>query len=125
MSEPLNPQNPFSETSAPTASPSPEAAAEELRAAATGSRAQQVKEAAAERAGALKDVVTNRAAAIRDNAGETAAELKGVAGEQWQDTQLKAKELHASLEDTVRANPTQAVLTAAAAGFILGLIIRR
>jgi len=113
-----DPQVPTTET------PSAHGAADELRAAA-GEKAKHIKEAAAEKAGHLKEVVAAKANALRDGAGETAYSLKGVAGEQWQDTQLKAKELQASLEDSIRANPTKAVLTAAAAGFVLGLIIRR
>ncbi len=118
MNEQLNPPNPFSET------PSSQGAADELRVAA-GENAKHAKDAAVEKADTLKDVVSSRAAALREGAGETAINLKGVAGEQWQDTCLKAKELQASLEDSVRANPTKAVLTAAAAGFIAGLILRR
>jgi len=101
MSETLNPHDPFS------SNPAPKSAADDLRVAA-GEKAPQpssVKEAAVEKAGALKDVVATRAAAIREGAGETAINLKDVAGEQWQDTRLKAKELQASLEDNIRANP--------------------
>ncbi len=129
MSQSLDPQNPFTETS------SAKSAADELRAAAEG-KVSTVKEAATEKAGQLKEyasdkaqqlakAASSKASAIREGAGETAANLKGVAGEQWQDTQQKAKELHASMEDSIRANPTKAVLTAAAAGFVLGLILRR
>ena len=120
MNDQRKPQDPFSPA------PSPQAAADELRmAAGQEARHASVKDAAVEKAGTLKDVVANRAAAIREGAEETATNFKDVAGEQWQDTQQKAKELQASLEDNIRANPTKAVLTAAAAGFVFGLIFRR
>jgi len=128
-------------------SPAAKSAADDLRAAAEGktppreitpteAKAQALKEAAAQKANQfrdyaeekaqdLKSAATEKMGALREGAEETAIQLKGVASEQWQDTRVKARELHASMEDYVRANPTKAVLTAAGIGLFLGLITRR
>ncbi|MDB4373750.1 hypothetical protein N9115_01845 [bacterium] len=134
------PTDPFSEV------PSAKAAADDLRAAAGGSevkktspteeKARQLKEAAVEKAtqfrdfagekaSTLKEAASERANHFRESAEETALHLRGAAGEQWQDTRVKARELHASMEDSVRTNPTKAILIAAGVGFLAGLIIRR
>ena len=42
----------------------------------------------------------------------------------WEDLQNKFKELHREGEEWTRKNPTTAILTAAGAGFILGLLLR-
>ncbi|MGC6425372.1 MAG: DUF883 family protein [Akkermansiaceae bacterium] len=135
-----DPTTPFTEV------PPAKGAANDLRAAAGGSgskslspteeKAKMLKDAAVEKASALRDFAGEKASQIKDaaeehagnlkvTAEEAALQLKGVAGEQWQDTRIKAKELQASMEDSVRANPTQAVLIAAGIGFLAGLIIRR
>ena len=135
-----DPSTPFSEV------PSAKAAADDLRAAAgagetkklsaTENKARQLKEAAVEKATQLRDfagekashvkeATAERASHLRESAEETALNLRGAAGEQWQDTQIKARELHASMEESVRANPTKGILIAAGVGFIAGLIIRR
>ncbi|MDB4353852.1 hypothetical protein N9Z02_00970 [Akkermansiaceae bacterium] len=134
------PTAPFSEV------PAAKAAANDLRAAAGGSEAQvispteekarQLKEAAVEKATQLRDFAGEKATSLketasekanhfRDTAEESALHLRGAASEQWQDTRMKAREFHASMEDSVRANPTKAVLIAAGVGFLAGLIIRR
>ncbi len=134
-----DPTTPFSEV------PSSKAAADDLRAAAgvnekktspTEEKARQLKEAAVEKASQLrdfagekasniKDAASEKATHLRDTAEERAIHLRSAAEEQWQDTQVKARELHVSMEDSVRANPTKAVLIAAGVGFLAGLIIRR
>lgn len=117
-------------------SKSAQSAADELRAAAEGrkversltaaeEKAHALKEAAAKKAGQLRDFAGEKIEAIKDGAEETALQLKGAASEQWQDTRLKARELHTSIEDYVRKNPTKAVLTAVGAGFVIGLLTRR
>ena len=42
----------------------------------------------------------------------------------WEDLQEKFKELHRESEEWARKNPTAALLTAAGAGFILGLLLK-
>ena len=133
--------------SAFTDSPDAGSAADDLRAAAEGrtperkpskteqkalalkdaaaQKAAQLRDFAGEKANELKSVASEKIEAIRDGAGETAEHLRGAASEQWQDTRLKAKELHVSMEDYIRENPTKSVVVAAGAGFVLGLLIRR
>ncbi len=42
----------------------------------------------------------------------------------WEEIQEKLKELHRESEEWARKNPTAALLTAAGAGFILGLLLK-
>jgi ElaB/YqjD/DUF883 family membrane-anchored ribosome-binding protein len=92
---------------------------------AAAQKAAQFRELAGDKANDLKSVASDKIEAIREGAGETAAQLKGTATDQWEDTREKARELHVTMEDFVRENPTKAILTAAGAGFVLGLLIRR
>jgi ElaB/YqjD/DUF883 family membrane-anchored ribosome-binding protein len=127
--------------------PDASSAADELRAAAEGKtperkpstteqkalalkdaaaqKAAQLRDFAGDKASELKSVATERIGAIREGAGETAGHLRGAASDQWEETRKKARELHVTMEDYVRENPTKAVLAAAGAGFFLGLLIRR
>lgn len=121
-------------------SSSASSAAEDLRAAADGKMTSRVTNKTEETANALKEAAAKKAAQIRDFAGEKAhslkntatekigakaSHLKGAATESWQDSREKARELHSSLEDYIRENPTKAALSAVGIGFVLGLIIRR
>ena len=128
-------------------SPDAGSAADDLRAAADGKAPNRVVTAAEEKATALKEAAAQKASQLRDYAGEkandfrsaatdkfgamregaeeTASHLRGATSDQWHDTRVKARELHISMEDYVRENPTKAVLTAVGAGFVLGLLIRR
>ena len=128
-------------------SPDASSAADALRAAAEGKtperpasateeKALALKEAAAEKtaklrefdgekAAGLKGAATEKIEAFREGAGETTGQLREVACERWQDTRERAKELHLSMEDYVRENPTKSVLTAVGVGFVVGLLIRR
>ena len=64
-------------------------------------------------------------AALKAAAAERAQHLKETANEQWQDTRVKARELHVTAEDYIRQNPTKCVLSALGLGFLIGLIVRR
>ncbi len=101
----------------------------ETKAAALKDRAvesaQQFREATTERAGQFKAQATEKAQALKSAATERAGQFKESAAEQWQDTRGKAKEFHVSAEDYIRENPTKSVVTALAAGFLIGLIVRR
>lgn len=87
--------------------------------------AQHFRESAAERAAQLKAVASEKATAFKSAATDTASHLKESACEQWQDTRIKAKEVHVTAEEYVRQNPTQCVLGALGLGFLIGLIVRR
>jgi len=118
-----------------TKSPSISQAANDLRAAA-GEKAKEFvhtaetkasffKERATESAQQFREVATEKAAALKTAAAERAQHLKETATEQWQDTRVKAKELHVTAEDYIRENPTKCVLSALGVGFLIGLIVRR
>ncbi len=118
-----------------TQTPSVSQAANDLRAAA-GEKAREFVHTAEEKAAALKDRAVESAQQFRDTAAERASQFKATATEkalhfkesateQWQDTRVKAKELHITAEDYIRQNPTKCVLSALGAGFLIGLIVRR
>lgn len=116
--------------------PKPQSAANAESTPGGSEKVQQMKQTAAEKAQQFRDyagdktknissVAAEKAAQFKDVAGERGVHLKDVAGEQWEETRVKALEVHASTEDYIRQNPTRAVLTAAGIGLILGLITRR
>lgn len=110
--------NPFSTTQSAGA-PSVSDAASELRhaagdfAAATGAEAARLKERAVETASSMKATATDKVQHARETAQQ-----------QWQETRVKAKEIHITAEDYIRQNPTKAVLGALGVGFLIGLIAR-
>ena len=87
--------------------------------------AQHLRENATERASQFKNTAAEKATALKSAATDKAHHLKETASEQWQDTRVKAKELHITAEDYIRQNPTKCVLSALGAGFLIGLIVRR
>jgi len=87
--------------------------------------AQQFRDTASEKATQFKAVASEKATAFKSAASDKATHLKDSATEQWQDTRVKAKELHITAEDYIRQNPTKCVLGALGAGFLIGLIARR
>lgn len=131
-------ENPFSAASDTAVA----SAAHDLRAAAndfaktTGEQAVNVKDRALETANALKAsavqkaeqfkaVAVEKAEHYKAVATEKAIHVKEVAQQQWDDTRVKAKEIHVTAEDYIRQNPTKAVLGALGVGFLIGLIVRR
>ena len=115
--------------------PSAQQAADDLREAAgvktrqtaqtAEERAQLLKESAAEKAQKFRDFAGKKASKFADAAGEKASQFKDVAGEHWEETRVKAREVHTDLEEYIRENPSKSVLVAAGVGFLLGLIVRR
>jgi ElaB/YqjD/DUF883 family membrane-anchored ribosome-binding protein len=114
----------------PQAAPSVSAAVSELRhaagdlAVATGAEATKIKERALENAHTLKDSATLKAEALKTAAAEKVQFLREEALHQWDETRVKAKEIHVTTEDYIRQNPTKAVLGALGIGFLIGLIVR-
>ena len=115
--------------------PSISQAANDLRAAA-GEKARELVQSAETKAAALKERAVESAQQFRDGATvranalkavtvEKAQHLKESASEQWQDTRVKARELHMTAEDYIRQNPTKCVISALGLGFLIGLIVRR
>ena len=135
MNNPFSTANTLDPEAGFTQTPSVSQAANDLRTAA-GEKAREFVHTAEERAAALKDRAVESAQQFRDTATERASQLKATAtekalhfkesaNEQWQDTRVKAKELHVTAEDYIRQNPTKCVLSALGAGFLIGLIVRR
>ena len=58
-------------------------------------------------------------------AGAKAEEYRGKAEQAWDDARDRARTLQEDGEQYIRENPTKAVFTALAIGFVLGLIFRR
>lgn len=118
-----------------TAAPSIAQAATDLRTAASEkakelvhtaeTKASALKERAVESAQQFRDVAAEKAAALKSAASEKAVHLKETATEQWQETRVKAKEIHITAEDYIRQNPTKCVVSALGLGFLIGLIVRR
>ena len=145
--------NPFSTTAGPSDAPSVSAAATDLRNAASGfvksteAQAALLRDRALETAQVFKDVATDRAQQFKATATEKAEHFKAVTTEkaehykqvvtekahdarenaqhQWDETRVKAKELHVTAEDYIRQNPTKSVLYAVGLGFLIGVITRR
>jgi ElaB/YqjD/DUF883 family membrane-anchored ribosome-binding protein len=118
-----------------TTTPSVSQAANDLRLAAgekakefihtAEASANQFKDRAVESAQQFRQTATIKAAQLKTAATEQAAHLKENATEQWNQTRVKAKEMHGTAEDYIRENPTKCVLSALGVGFLLGLILRR
>jgi ElaB/YqjD/DUF883 family membrane-anchored ribosome-binding protein len=105
-------------------SPSLGKAANELRSAAS-EKARELVHTAESKAAVLKERALESAQQFRETANQKATALKSCATEQWDDTRVKAKELHVTAEDYIRQNPTKCVLSALGIGFLIGLIVRR
>lgn len=87
--------------------------------------AQHFRDSATERANQMKATATEKATAFKSAAADKATHFKETANEQWQETRVKAKEIHVTAEEYIRQNPTQCVLGAVGVGFLIGLIVRR
>jgi ElaB/YqjD/DUF883 family membrane-anchored ribosome-binding protein len=86
--------------------------------------AQSLKSAAAEKADHYKAVATEKADHYKAVATEKVQHARESAQHQWEETRVKAKEIHVTAEDYIRQNPTKAVLGALGIGFLIGLIAR-
>jgi ElaB/YqjD/DUF883 family membrane-anchored ribosome-binding protein len=62
---------------------------------------------------------------LRSAAGATVDEYRVRGKEVWDDALHRARSLQDDTKQYVRENPTKAVFTALAVGFVLGLIFRR
>lgn len=98
--------------------------AQQLKATAT-EKADHYKTVATEKAEHYKAVATEKADHYKTVATEKAQQARETAQHQWDETRVKAKEIHVTAEDYIRQNPTKAVLGALGVGFLIGLITRR
>ena len=88
-------------------------------------KAHEFKERAIESAQQFRSTAVEKANALKAVASDKAHHLRESATDQWQDTRVKARELHVTAEDYIRQNPTKCVLSALGVGFLIGLIVRR
>ena len=72
-----------------------------------------------------KTHVRQAAEDLKAAAGAVAEEYRGKAEDAWNDARYRVRSFQEDTEQYVRENPTKAVFTALAAGFVLGLIFRR
>jgi len=124
MSNPFSSPSSLDHEAGFTQSPSIGQAANDLRAAA-GEKARELVHTAESKAAALKERAVESAQHFRETATQKAGALKVTATEQWEDTRVRARELHVTAEDYIRQNPTKCVLSALGMGFLIGLIVRR
>jgi ElaB/YqjD/DUF883 family membrane-anchored ribosome-binding protein len=86
---------------------------------------QSSKSHAAEAAKELREAAAAKAQDLRETFNERAHEYRERANKVWSQTTDRARSLSEDGEDYIRENPLQAVGIALAAGFILGLVLRR
>lgn len=86
---------------------------------------EQVRTKATEVAGDLKAKATEVADEFRSAASAKADEFKAQAGEAYEQARQRARTVHEDAEEYVRNKPREAVFSALAAGFVLGLMLRR
>ena len=80
---------------------------------------------ASEAAQEFKDAAAAKLSDLRGTLNERAGEYREKANQVWSDTTGRARALSEDSEEYIRENPLQAVGIALAAGFVLGLVIRR
>lgn len=80
---------------------------------------------ATEAANEFKEAAAAKFSDLRDTFNQRADEYRERANQVWSDTTGRARTLTEDGEDYIRENPLQAVGIALAAGFILGVIMRR
>ncbi|MDA0293983.1 MAG: hypothetical protein O3A75_02240 [Verrucomicrobia bacterium] len=80
---------------------------------------------ASEAAQEFKDAAAAKLSDLRGTLNERAGEYREKANQVWSDTTGRARTLSEDSEEYIRENPLQAVGIALAAGFVLGLVIRR
>lgn len=87
--------------------------------------ADQLKAAASAKADEFRTAASAKADEFRGAANARAEELRDKAEEAWDDAKVRARTIQEDGEAYVRENPTRAIVGAVAAGFLLGLILRK
>jgi ElaB/YqjD/DUF883 family membrane-anchored ribosome-binding protein len=100
--------------------------------AATNQTSDQIKAAAADftaaankKAEDIRRAAEQKAEELQKTARKKASELQDHAQTAWSDARVKAETWHSSGEAYIRQNPTQSVLIALGAGFVIGLLLRK
>ena len=81
--------------------------------------------AAAAKADEFRAAASAKADDLRAAASLKAEEYRGKAEAAYGEAKVRAQDYHHEGEEYVRQNPTRAILGAVAAGFVLGLILRK
>lgn len=81
-------------------------------------RFSNARQLAAEKIDQLRTVASEKAEAVKVHA----AELRTQASVKYDQARSQAIELHAAAEEQVKAKPTQSMLIAAGAGFVMGIL---
>lgn len=74
---------------------------------------------------ALIELLNNLKEAAKNLAGDVKAKVTGTVGDACEHTRQRARTLHEEAGDYVSQQPRKALLTALAAGFVAGLLMRR
>lgn len=85
----------------------------------------QVKNTAAGFVDEIRDKATHYADDVRATASMKTGELKSQAEKVYKIARQRADHLHRTLKNRVRRKPRQSLLAALAAGFVVGLMVRR
>jgi ElaB/YqjD/DUF883 family membrane-anchored ribosome-binding protein len=93
--------------------------------AAASAKAGDFKKAASAKADDLRSAASAKAEEFRSAANAKAEEFRGRAEDAWGEAKVTARSYQEDGEAYVRENPTRAVLIGIAAGFMLGLIVRK
>ena len=86
---------------------------------------ESVKAAASHMADDLKGKAAEVVDELKHAASARAEEFKGQAGEAYDHARQRARTLHEDAEEYVRQKPRESLITAVAAGFVAGLLLRR
>ena len=99
-------------------------AADHLRAAA-GAKARELRERAGAKASEFRGKAEARAHEFRETAEEKVHDFREKAGHTYDEARARSRTLQEDGEAFIREKPAKAVLTALAAGFVLGLLMRK
>jgi ElaB/YqjD/DUF883 family membrane-anchored ribosome-binding protein len=95
-----------------------------VRTAATA-KAGDLKNAASAKVDEMRSAASAKADEFRSAANTKAEEFRGRAEDAWGEAKITARSYQEDGEAYVRENPTRALLIGVAAGFMLGLIVRK
>lgn len=87
--------------------------------------ADELRTAAEAKARELRSTAENKANELRDRAQHAYGDARERVEQAYGDARERARTLQEDGEQYVRDNPTRAIATALAAGFVLGLVFRR
>jgi ElaB/YqjD/DUF883 family membrane-anchored ribosome-binding protein len=93
--------------------------------AAASARAADLKSAASAKADEFRSAASAKAEEFRAAANAKAEEYRGKAEDAWGDAKITARTYQEDAEAYVRENPTRSLLIGVAAGFALGLMVRK